>query len=288
MITYSSSLAAPKLLILGGPASGKTTYRTQLYFRVENNQGQLRLAKSINDTVALEADVDRLASGLQPNHTHLEVYHSTSFLLEDSNNRSITLDFADYGGEQVEQIESSNVVPDSWSELAKNSSCWLFFLRIDSLRSPKSFMTDPVEASVAKEKASAPDTEECSRESKAIEGLQRLLFVRGVSLRNQISSPRLGLMLSCWDELSEEEQKMPPRALLDQRAPLLGQFIRSNWTPKEHMIWGLSSTGKRLPLDQPDVEFAQKGPNKFGYLIEENGKRNADLTIPINWLIQAE
>jgi hypothetical protein len=283
----SQNTSPPRLLILGGPSSGKTTYRTQLYQRVEHQNGELRLLSSVEDMAALEGDVERMVQGLQPMHTHTDTYHSTRFSLEDREHRSLTLEFADYGGEQIRRIGENSTIPGPWLTRARESLSWLFFLRIDNMRSPRSFMTDPVETGPLPEAQAVDNGVHSARsaELNAIETLQRLLFVRGLSLRNPLSSPRLGVLLSCWDELVEPERKLSPATILEQRAPLFSRFIHANWTADELNIWGLSSTERKLPEDSPDVDFARKGPEHFGYVILRDGKTDRDLTIPISWLM---
>lgn len=277
----------PKLLVLGGPDSGKSTYRAQLYQRVEHCEGELRLVKSVGDMTALQGDVERLVQGLQPMHTHLDIYHSTTLVLEDRNGRQFALEFADYGGEQVRRIGESGAVPVPWVERSQQSSCWLFFLRIDQLRQTKSFMTDPLAAEPRVEANTDALYPDRSAELNAIETLQRLLFVRGASLRHRLGSPRLGIFLSCWDELLETERKQAPREVLQQRAPLFSQFITSNWLPVQLEVWGLSSTERRLPEVEPDADFARRGSDHVGYIVAEDGKTLNDLTIPISWLMQS-
>lgn len=282
----SQTTSPPRLLVLGGPSSGKTTYRTQLYQRIEHQDGKLRLLKSVGDMTALAGDVERIVQGLQPMHTHVDTYHSTTFCIEDRAKRPLTLEFADYGGEQIRRIGDSNMLPGPWLARAKESSWWLFFLRIDNIRSVKSFMTDPVETDPRPEANDSAPHPDRSAELNAVETLQRLLFVRGASLRDPLSSPRLGVLLSCWDELAAPERRLAPAAILDKRAPLFSKFIQTNWTTNDLKVWGLSSTERKLPEDKPDLEFARKGPEHFGYVVLENGKTDRDLTIPVDWLIR--
>jgi len=273
-----------QLLVLGGPASGKTTYRTQLYQRIEHGNCELRLSKSVSDMTAIDKDVARLVKGLQPMHTHQETYHSTDFSVQNTRGLTLTLQFADYGGEQILQIAQANTVPNAWVERARQSDSWLFFIRIDSVREPKSFITHPVDAGapvIASEKAIEEQT---AGQLDAIETLQRLLFVRGSSVREQLVSPRLGVLLSCWDELPSDERLLSPKIVLQRRAPLLDAFLETNWRGSELRIWGLSSTERRLPESSPDLEFAKKGPHLFGYVVNGDGVQNPDLTIPLNWL----
>jgi hypothetical protein len=277
----------PRLLVLGGPDSGKTTYRAQLYQRIEHLPGELRLRSSVDDTTAIEKDVERLVQGLQPLHTNRSTYHSTTFSVEDRAGRPLVLEFADYDGEQVRKMSESNRMPLPWVERARQAQSWMYFLRIDPVRPDKGFMTDPVGSAAHVE--SSPSTDmgsDQSPEISAIEVLQRLLFSRGASLRHPLSSPRLAVLLSCWDELTDGEGSLPPVAVLEKRAPLLYRFVAANWLPMHRQVWGLSSIEQRLPEKDPNREFARKGPEHFGFIVRDDGQRDRDLTLPLGWLMQ--
>jgi hypothetical protein len=198
------------------------------------------------------------------------------------------LEFADYGGEQVLRIGETNLMPALWLERAQQSCRWLLFLKIDPIRSLKSFMTDPVHSGPHPEANDETPSPERSAELIAIETLQRLLFVQGTSLRHPLNSPRLGIFLSCWDELPETERVQSPAAILEQRAPLFSRFLSANWHPDQCQIWGLSSTEGKLSEETPDLEFARKGPEHVGYIVLRDGAHSPDLTLPISWLMQSE
>jgi hypothetical protein len=280
----------PKLLVLGGPASGKSTYRVQAYQRFEHKPGELKLLKSVGDFTAIGEDVDRVNQGLQPMHTTSNKYVTTDFALVDAAGHQYDLRFADYDGEQLRRMSSSNLLSASWVERAIQAESWLLFLRIDSIRAVKSFMTSPVDTGPRKDAESnalpQPIATGPVTESNVLEMLQRLLFVRGASLRHRVDTPRLAVLLSCWDELAASERVTAPNALLASRAPLLSRFLAANWQPHSLHVWGLSSTEKSLPKDIPDTEFARKGAENFGYIVVDADSEDRDLTIPINWLLQ--
>ena len=121
---------------------------------------------------------------------------------------------------------------------------------------------------------------EPSDQGRTIELLQMLLYLGQFSLDRPLRKPRLTILLSCWDELKTTE--LPP-ALLATRLPMLWSFIRSNWISPS--ILGLSALEKALSKTEPDVDYATRGPEDFGYVILPNGERSTDITLPIQRLM---
>ena len=291
-------MKAPKLLIIGGPSSGKSSFRIQFFHRLEREACALKLVKSLKDMASITVDSDRMSRGLQPLHTSHDAYNTASYEIIDETGRTMTLEFADYGGEQIRSIESETTLPDVWVKRAKEAKLWLFFLRIDRVRLDKSFITDPIDTGEPISHAFLEEShEQASKEVpdqyrgaelRLIETLQRLLFAHGASLHSKIASPRLAVLLSCCDEIAGDEQMMVPTDVLKRRAPLFFNFLTSNWKPEELSVFGLSSTEKPLPKDVPDRAFARRGLSKWGYVINEEGDRSPDLTLPVQWLWKSE
>jgi hypothetical protein len=48
---------------------------------------------------------------------------------------------------------------------------------------------------------------------------------------------------------------------------------------------GLSALERPLSPTERDVEYARRGPEHFGYVVEADGKMNSDLTLPIHYLL---
>jgi hypothetical protein len=63
--------------------------------------------------------------------------------------------------------------------------------------------------------------------------------------------------------------------------------LEANWGPDNLSVWGLSSLGKALRKDAPDAEYVERGPEHFGYVIDEGGMRSPDLCAPVAWLARA-
>ncbi|WP_373321619.1 TRAFAC clade GTPase domain-containing protein, partial [Acetobacter fabarum] len=49
----------------------------------------------------------------------------------------------------------------------------------------------------------------------------------------------------------------------------------------------LSALERPLSPTTRDMDYASKGPEHFGYVIEANGTKSSDLTLPIHHLLNA-
>jgi hypothetical protein len=107
-----------------------------------------------------------------------------------------------------------------------------------------------------------------------------LVYVRGAISTEPLRSPRLCLLLSCWDELSTNDR---PAAVLEQRLPMFANFVASTWA--EPIVLGLSALGRPLSTHDRDAEYVARGPEQFGYVVLPDGERSPDLTLPIQRLL---
>jgi hypothetical protein len=77
-----------------------------------------------------------------------------------------------------------------------------------------------------------------------------------------------------------------PAEILEERLPLLSQFIEATWHPGRAEILGLSALGKALEDDVSDDEFMDNGPERQGWCISHDGRQREDLTLPILALLE--
>ena len=108
-----------------------------------------------------------------------------------------------------------------------------------------------------------------------------LLFAGGLSGRTD-RMPRLGVLLTCWDE---DAAGATPDEALDVRLPLVAAFIRSTW--KAPMVMGLSALERPLSPTERDMEYVSQGPESFGYVIRPDGTQSKDITAPIQAMLGA-
>jgi hypothetical protein len=274
------------VLIIGGPNAGKTHFGGQLYYRLNSRKFSYKIAphNRPSDLTIFQEVINNLASGKRAGHTESSANRSIELKIEDENGTNIVLAFPDYAGEQVRFIVEDRRINTIWKEYISKSSSWMLFVRLDEVAPREDIINRgiPSAEEILKRKAQAPPVK-VSDAAHFVEMLQMLLYVKGISTLNKVNSPNMTIVLSCWDVLKLPDGTIP-ETILKERLPLLYDFVKNNWARNSLSIIGLSSTEKTL-TDEPDEEFIDQTPIKFGYIINDKGEKEKDLTHSIKIFI---
>jgi energy-coupling factor transporter ATP-binding protein EcfA2 len=261
-----------ELLIIGPPKSGKTTFLAQLYGRLINRIGRLKLVETPDNIDAIKKAYDRLADGQEseptPSMDNLEVKIK---VLQDDH--EFVLHCKDYGGEQVRDLVVLLEYDKTWVERAKNNDRWILFIRPSEIEhrfdlSKKGF----AKQDNGEKKEVITGT---SDQSHFIELIQVLLHARETGMKEPIENPRLLIVLTCWDELNT---RATPEEVLQQKMPLFFQFIATNWVFGKYKIIGVSAQGFPLKTEVARNKYLDELPENFGYLVLNDNPKEKDLT----------
>lgn len=277
-------------MLLGRSGTGKTVFGGQLLGRLLYAPGALSLARPAIDSLQEFQDVlDILSEGRLPKHTDASVYTETRLELVDEDGRGVEVHWPDYGGEQIRAVARDRYLSPAWEKRIQQSDGWLLFLRLSRLRIPD----DALERGMGLlQPASAeldgpPD--ELSDQASIIELLQILRYVHGAHARQKrraATPPALGVVLSAIDEVLDSDRAVVPSALLQERLPLVSEFVRTRWPERRSFVMGLSALGKPLDEVDPDPTFQEEGAETQGEVILPDGSRSSDLTLPISLLLE--
>jgi len=220
-----------------------------------------------------EAALDSLHEGVAAGHTATSSYVDSVWPVAGPGGGRAELIWPDYGGEQIKNIVTVRRVPRAWQDRARAVPAWLLLVRLqqtqadeDIFSKPLAQLRDPVEH------RDLP----ISGQARLIELLQMLSFARGAALPR----PRLMVVLTCWDELGLDGT---PAEALAGHLPLLSAYCRTHWP--DPAVLGLSALGKPLSPHRRDDDYVNLGPESFGYVILPDGSRSADLTLPVQLLL---
>ncbi|AHK18676.1 hypothetical protein BF17_04460 [Yersinia similis] len=268
------------ILLIGESGVGKTHYGAQLLKRLMKGDGQLRMDGAASNLEPFEGAMEKLNEGMSADHTPTTLYVDSIWPISDCSGMKAELVWPDYGGEQIKAISSTRRVPATWGERAINSPAWLLLVRLQQIRSNDDIFSKPLHdiCSSGEENHQI----QISDQARLIELLQILIYVRGKISSTHLDSPRICVLLSCWDELGTDIQK-EPAVVLRERLPMFFNFLKSTW--KEPLILGLSALERSLTSADRDMEYSIRGPEQFGYIVLPDGQKSNDLTLPIQQLL---
>lgn len=275
------------VLVLGGPAAGKTHYAGQLLGRLRyDRQGVLRLrAGGADNLMQLQEVLSCLEEGRSAGHTPAETWVGVKLHLERRGGTDVVLEWPDYAGERLASIVERRVLPPEWRGSVHASRGWMLLIRPSTLKLHEDLLSRPAgyapQHTVTSQLMGGSSWDDRAR---YVELLQILLFAAGHSTHKQITCPRLAVVLSCWDELGACGT---PEEVFQDRLPLLNAYIRNTWAGSGWSVWGLSSLGRELRPDVRDTDFVVKGPEQFGFVVPPGRTDHlSDLTAPVAWLLE--
>ena len=266
------------LLLLGESDVGKTHYGAQILRRLNVGCGAFELVDGAN-LEPFKTTLDKISQGLSAPHTPRAEYSESIWTLRRrSSGSNIDLVWPDYGGEQVSGIIDGKSMPAAWRDKIVKASGWIFMVRPSQVPLPEDILTRAV--SFPKVEGTANAT--LSPQSKLIEVLQMLQYKKRSYLDHKGMLPPLAVLLSCYDELATEE---PPVAYCRACLPMFDQYLSSNWPKDRLRIFGVSPLGQSLSPTNPDEDYAASGPEKRGFIVDEQGDKKENLLIPLEWLL---
>lgn len=280
-------MQTPEIVLLGEPNSGKTHYAGQLYGRLQNNPGLLKLRGTPDDLSALEDVFNCLGNGCAAGHTVTDTWNEVLLPLEDKNGHTMDLHWPDYGGEQLRTVFTQREVPEKWqSELCKATG-WLLLIRLNTETTYPDALEKLANRSASDKGSKArAESENWDANAHWVELLQILLHVAGLGTVSRLAQPRLAVLLSCYDEV--EVDGLLPSQVFAERLPLVSAFIESLWTPDARSVWGLSALGCLLEKDSGNKDFIVKGAEYQGWVVTPEGQQDSDLSRPLAWLLEAQ
>lgn len=288
----------PKLLIVGYPKTGKTTYLAALWYVLnhpdELNAG-LRLYKLEGNDAYLNRIQDQWLGYQEVERTKLSQEKAIFFEVQDLRSRKVLgLSFPDLSGERFDQqFEERQCSSDFAGLVANATGCLVFMHSGQVIKSVSIAAAEPViDILEAQSDVTGLDKDARTPEKPVpwnrtmpciqVKTIELLQFIE--HLHGSVEPFRLAIVLSAWD-LVESQQKTPS-AFLEMHLPLLHQFLLANNEIFSSMIFGISATGVDLSKEnRTNVEkYATeiyKHTDRIKVKCGNDDTPSHDLTLPI-------
>ena len=192
----------------------------------------------------------------------------------DVDGKEIELVCPDYGGEQLNDITELTEVSRNWIKLINNSDRWILFIRSQEI-TPEYDLSISSYEEIETRKSGEAIKPGLSYQSRFIELLQYLLYVKNKGVKYKIKVPSLCVVLTCWDELATKKK---PKMVLKEKTPMLLHFVEALWSKESLAILGLSAQEFPLNTEEASNKYQDELPENFGYIVNQKGERDNDIT----------
>ncbi|BBU06976.1 TRAFAC clade GTPase domain-containing protein [Aeromonas salmonicida] len=288
-------------VIMGLPASGKTTFLAALWHLVESGETECRLVMDhyrgdftyLNNIADAWRNFKKVPRTSQIGDTDVTIY-----LHDRVTGARGTALFPDLAGEIFDlQVEERRCRPEFVVQADADDGI-LFFVNADvkedglSIVDLNARLPQEVAATVlAGESPQALGGVNASAVAPEWEPKLLPAQVRIVQLLSDLLRPpftyrtrKLALLISAWDLV--RDQGSTPEQWLARTMPLVSQFLRTNGISFTHKVYGVSAQGIRLD-DDAAVDGATKiAPSRRVQIVGHDGEGH-DLTAPLVWLMSA-
>ena len=278
------------IMLIGGPASGKTNYLARLWKALQSGSGRLKSVKAPEIKYVEEALAHLLQGSFAPrSEKNIEESRRdfTITMATQDGAKRIAVVVPDVTGELWNNAVSSSELPNEWMNLLKESSGTLLFIRVHSDLNVAPL--DWVNTRNLLKMDWAEQHEEGSIPTQVV--LCELLRFLQLTLRGRSDGglPRVAVLVTAWDRLDAAAKKSGPSAFIGSEFPLFAGRL-DDVSSLEVKLFGVSVVGGDLEVD-PDFrqKFLNGDIDTAGYVVEQiDGvvREEHDLTLPIAWLAE--
>ncbi|WP_261372525.1 TRAFAC clade GTPase domain-containing protein [Yersinia aleksiciae] len=281
-------------IIMGLPASGKTTFLAALWHLIESNETTCRLElDTYNGDLTY---LNRIAEAWRnfepvPRTSQSGDMNVAIHLRNRETDEKGTAFFPDLAGETFDrQVEDRTFRKDFMKGFSEDDGI-LFFISSD-VREDFISVTE-LNARLPSDSEIDESLNDSPAETRITEWEPKLLpaQVKIVQLLSDIIRPpfeprlrRIALLISAWDLV--HHYGVTPYDWLEVNMPLVAQFLKANKDYFEHQIYGVSAQGVNLNDDSAVDEIANLLASRRIKIVGLENEGN-DLTEPLIWLMSA-
>lgn len=279
-----------KVVLIGLPETGKTTFLAALWYLVDGkNNTALTLDQLDGDRTYLNKIRDKWLTFEEVDHTRVDTINLISLrLLTKDLKQTLTINIPDLSGETFSTQWNTRSWSNEYEMFLTQSIGSLLFINPNRIEEPHRIQDAQLLVSALEENFDDStertnteiyewDPDSSPTQVKLVELLQ---FIQSA---NVTQNPyKLVLIISAWDDVHTSQKN--PVKWLEKRLPLLHQYLSSNQDIFEHKIFGISAQG--ADYKKADNQLMEKTDPADRINIVGEEYNGSDLTIPLTWLLE--
>jgi len=279
------------VLLMGLPATGKTSFLAALWYLVQHQQvkSRFRIERFEGDSTYLNQITKAWAEyELVPRTPVRDSVPTVSMVLRDTKSgQTLTLTFPDLSGESFAlQWLARQCTHDYDSFLRKASGAILFVTPLNYQRPIRIDMVNSLAEQIINGEPKPVPPQDPTLPIKPWDPISAPTQVQLVEILQFISSRdyfkpvfRLVVVVSAWDQLVNEKES--PSEWIAKTFPLLNQFLESNKGTFETAVYGVSAQGADY---SEAAKLAEMVPSERINVTGVGIDNPHDLTEPLLWL----
>lgn len=283
-----------KVLLMGLPEAGKTTFLAALFHVLESGdiQPALSLDRLHGDHSHLNEIRGQWANVRKLERTVIANEQVVSVLIRDNNSTDTAeLVLPDMSGESFREQWSDRRMSTKYQELARNAMGALLLIHPERVREETlipdvALLVQEVAAasggSLATDQQTAPEKTQTppwnpDDSPTAIKLVELLQFVANV---NSTRLLMLSIVVSAWDKMGQLDR---PETWIKSRLPLLWQYLTANPEVFSIRYFGVSAQGGELSDAEALRRIAQ--PAERIKVVSDDSRIDHDITAPVCWAL---
>lgn len=280
-----------RIMLIGGPDSGKTNYLGRLWQKLKAADGDLTAPTPPKDIAYVEETLSHLLQGKFAPRSNKNIeqggrdFHVS--VARSGSTRSVELVVPDVTGELWKAAVERTELPVEWMEQLHESSGALLFIRVLSPLNvePLDWVTSQ---KLLAHSADGYDPEQAYKIPTQVALCELLRFIEIAVGKNAATVARVAVVITAWDLLDEETAEEGPSAFLRKQFPLFAGRLSD--TKLDVRVFGMSILGGDLADEKFKQEYLDGELSSAGFAVwggdTDQLERTSDVSAPVAWVVE--
>ena len=285
-----------KIVLMGGPDSGKTNYLARLWEALRSGEGALIAPHIPNDVGYVEEALRHLLQGeFAPRSDENFIESGRGFAIpvveaKNAEGEPVEIVVPDVTGELWKKAVLTCELPSTWMENLRSSFGALLFVRVGSNQTlaPLDWVTTAQlrRLNLTAAEKGQDDTLKIPASVMLCEFLRFLEFA--LADKTDGAKPRVAILVTAWDILDPNVADKGPMVHLADEYPLLTGRL-ADISKLDVRVFGTSVVGGDFADEKFRQKFFVRELRESGYVVHETDEKvtkNYDLTLPVAWVCE--